>query len=90
MAVPCIVVVSPVQLDESDFESCGHPSASAFPSWGPFFAPSTVANRYLDFNGKRRVQTTCIAVRRALQNCFVEYWITSNVGEGPAKMSMTA
>src|SRR6267142_7222493 len=35
--------------------------------------------------GKRPVQTTRIAVRRALQICFVGYWTTSNVGEGRPK-----
>src|SRR5258708_27862229 len=38
-----------------------------------------------DARAKRRVQTTRIAVRQALQLCFVECRVTSNVGDGWGK-----
>src|SRR6266852_5537950 len=43
------------------------------------------ASEYLDARLERRVQTTRIAVRQALQICLVECRITSNVGDGRRK-----
>src|SRR5216684_1751570 len=43
------------------------------------------ASEYLDARLERRVQTTRIAVRQALQICLVECRVTSNVGDGRRK-----